>query len=727
MTFPASNFAVSGTSGQIRFQATSTGKTFTSNGVSLGAIGLSFEGAGGGWTLGSALTATTGSLSISQGSFSTANFSVTCATISSLYDLPVSISLGSSIVTLSSSLNFYNTTNNIVLTAGTSSIVMTAAGPSFNGGGLTFYNVSFTSTAAGTVIIYGNNTFNNLSVTSRSTTGVKAVSLSDFSVVNGPQRNQTINGLLTLGEANTTSRRVQVVSGATGTQATVTLNGTLATLTDCDFRDIAVAGSYGTWTGTRLGNGLANSGITFDAAKTVYWNFTAGGSWSQTVWATSSGGTPAVNNFPLAQDTVIIENTGLNTSATITIDITGVWIGELNASGRSLAMTLANGTSTARIYKNIALSSSVTQTGTGTWTMSGQGTVQTLTIARAFILNFSIDSPGGTFRLISNTAFSGGVTTQNMQLVRGTLDLNNFTLTCNRFYSFTPNVRSITFGTGVINLSGTIGTVFSYNDNTNLICTGSKNVNLTYSGAPIGLRLVQGPFDYLPENFANLLNLNIAGGATSNVDVSGFWANVDTTGFAAQLFFSQGVSIAGGNLILSSDLTLVDTGYLSFYGLGGTQQITTNGQVFLDWSIDCSEVIENNNSIFAFQDALTMTDSGALISTFVLYGGTLQFKAGTVNTVDNFITNNYPVPTAQRYLQSTTPGVQATLVQSSGTVDATYLSIRDSNATGGASFNATAATNVNAGNNTGWLFATPPPPVIIGSGFTIGPGFTLGF
>jgi hypothetical protein len=47
------------------------------------------------------------------------------------------------------------------------------------------------------------------------------------------------------------------------------------------------------------------------------------------------------------------------------------------------------------------------------------------------------------------------------------------------------------------------------------------------------------------------------------------------------------------------------------------------------------------------------------------------------------------------------------LSKASGTVTASYLSIKDSNATGGAVWNAYNGTNTNVSNNTGWLF-TPP-------------------
>ena len=58
-----------------------------------------------------------------------------------------------------------------------------------------------------------------------------------------------------------------------------------------------------------------------------------------------------------------------------------------------------------------------------------------------------------------------------------------------------------------------------------------------------------------------------------------------------------------------------------------------------------------------------------------------------------------------KYLQTSTSGSQATISAASGTLAVTYLSIKDSAATGGAIWDATDPTNIDQGNNTGWLFA----------------------
>ena len=53
--------------------------------------------------------------------------------------------------------------------------------------------------------------------------------------------------------------------------------------------------------------------------------------------------------------------------------------------------------------------------------------------------------------------------------------------------------------------------------------------------------------------------------------------------------------------------------------------------------------------------------------------------------------------------------IDLSLSKSSGTVSVGYLSIRDSNATGGAGWYA-GTTSTNVSNNLGWIFTAPPTP-----------------
>jgi len=85
---------------------------------------------------------------------------------------------------------------------------------------------------------------------------------------------------------------------------------------------------------------------------------------------------------------------------------------------------------------------------------------------------------------------------------------------------------------------------------------------------------------------------------------------------------------------------------------------------------------------------------------------TFIFEAGSTTTVT--AANISGTADAIVTLASTNQGTQFTLTKSSGTVTATYVKIQDSNATGGAVWDATSRTNYNFGDNTGWIFTVIP-------------------
>jgi hypothetical protein len=85
----------------------------------------------------------------------------------------------------------------------------------------------------------------------------------------------------------------------------------------------------------------------------------------------------------------------------------------------------------------------------------------------------------------------------------------------------------------------------------------------------------------------------------------------------------------------------------------------------------------------------------------------------TDSSVNNFTVTNTGTATANSlspflcYITSSTSGTAATISKSSGVVYGSALSIKDSNATGGATWYA-GPTSVNVSNNTGWVFTRLP-------------------
>ncbi len=446
--------------------------TLTTAGKTIGPLTIS--GSGITVTLGDALTSS-GAITFDQGTFTTANYNVSTTGITSATSSVRVLNLGSSTITCTGAnpINFANNTN-MTVNAGTSTIVCSSTGATFSGGpvtsqGVTFYNVSFTATPVGTHEFRAINTFNNLSITAPNTAGIRQVTF---------QASQTINGTLsTTGTAG--NRRVWFRGVTYGIAQTLTVNAT-PSLTDADFRDIYVIGTAAPISGTRIGDLRGIRGITASTPKSVYWVTAAGGNWSANNWAASSGGAASTDNFPLAQDTAVIENTGLNTSATVTVDsVMQTHMAGVNMSTRTNAMTfaLASGTD---CYGNWTNGSGTTITGGVGINFLGRNT-QTITSAgKSFgsLGNFNVNTYGGTVEL----ADALNIGTNSLTVINGTFDTKNYNVTAGSLVSSNSFVRTITLGSSTVTLSGASPIQFGTSTNlsfsagtSSIVCSGGTD------------------------------------------------------------------------------------------------------------------------------------------------------------------------------------------------------------------------------------------------------------
>jgi hypothetical protein len=475
VSLPATGITRSYTGG-ITLTSSSTGRTFTTNGIVL-ASAVTVNGVGCGWTLGSAIDIGSSVLTVTNGSFSTGNYAVTAQSLSSDNAHSRTITLGSSTVTLTSTANTVTFTSSLNLTfsAGTSSIVCSGGvtGFTFDGGGQTFSSVSFSDTSKGAHTIAGANTFNNLTIAGQTSGSIFTLSLSN---------DQTITGTLTISAGTNATGRVFFASDTIGTTRTLTCAAFSGT--DVDFRDITIAGAAAPVSGTRLGDCKGNSGITFAAGANKYWNLAGGGNWSATGWATSSGGAVAANNFPLAQDTCYFEATGLNSGSTVTVNA-AYNIGTIDMSARtSNTMTLATGTTTPTIYGNWINGTGTTLTGTGTLTFAGRGSQTITSVGRTFTQPITVDTPGGSATL--QDAFLSSYTTNAALLITsGSFNANNYnvTLSSGGVFSSNSNTRTIGIGSGLWILGVSAGNAWGSSTSTNLTVTGTGTIRLTSASA----------------------------------------------------------------------------------------------------------------------------------------------------------------------------------------------------------------------------------------------------
>jgi hypothetical protein len=432
---------------------------------------------GGTVTLGSALTfKASGELTIETGTLTTSasNFSITALSIRALFNASASaLTLNASTVTISgdgSTVVFGSSSPNFTFNAGTSTI-------NFTGGttldevildgdtGLTFATVTFAG-SGGRIEILGANTFGSLTFTASAGAGTTRVSF---------DANQTITTLVANGAS--TIRRLMFLSDVIGTARTLTV-GTYTTKSNIDFQDITAAGASSPWSGTSIGNCLGNTNITFTAAKTVYWNLTGTQNWMSAGWATTSGGTPAEANYPLAQDTAVFDNTGAATTVNIQNNVS---IGELSASTRTTAMTLNCSNGIAHFYKNFTNGSGVTLGLSSSGAQFAGRSTQTITSAGKTFT--AITAYVGTTSLVLGDALN---CTGDIELLTGA-DFNaaTYSVTTNTFLATSANTVALGSASWTVTGTGTcwsVGATTTISDTAEITLSNNTATARTFAG-----------------------------------------------------------------------------------------------------------------------------------------------------------------------------------------------------------------------------------------------------
>lgn len=457
-----SGVTVSGAGG-LNFLAPST-STITSAGKTL-AFTINISNTSCVLSMADALSVGSNTISVGAGTFNTNNFNLTANGISTSSANSRTINFGSSTISLSGSSAILATTaTNLTFNAGTSQLNFTADSSIVSFGtstGITFYNASFTSTATGGHQLLGGFIFNNLTFAAPATTGLRDVFFN---------ADQTVNGTLTCAGASAV-RRVSLTST---TDAVRTLTVASISANDCDFQCITLAGAAAGAAPTRAGNGGGNSGIVFPAPKTVYRVGTATNWGDANSWALSSGGTGLTDNFPLPQDTAVIDNaTAL--AGTLAMGA-GFNIGTLDMSARTNALTI-NHNSTTSVVGSYIVGSGITFTGTSGVNFNARSGFAEFTSAGktiTFIINIS--TFGATFRLLDALTSNNTLT-----LIAGTFNFNGFNVTCSGFTLGGTNQRTFNLGSSTLTITGTGG--FSNATLTNLTMSGSGTVSLTSASA----------------------------------------------------------------------------------------------------------------------------------------------------------------------------------------------------------------------------------------------------
>jgi hypothetical protein len=603
------------------FAATSGTNTITSAGQTID-FPVTFNGAGGTWSLQDALTlGSARQLTLTAGTLTTNSYAVTVGNLASNNSNVRTFNLGASTVTilLGNGIAFnLLTSTNLTFNAGTSTIVFSSIVSAdstvtiYTGGVNTFNNFSFPSAPSYRIvyIINGQGTFNNLSA-SAPLAGIQKAILVD-------QAPFSVTGTLTLTGANGNQR---ITFAAYQSASARTISAGAVSLTDVDFQLITAAGAAINWSGTRLGNLGGNSNINFGAGTTRYFSSASGGAWSDNVWAASSGGTPSTIYYPLAQDTVVFDNAGINAGSTVSLSAPGTQIGAVNFSALTNSITWNfNGVGGyANIYGDLTMSSYVSVTGTapglnfdcGSSVLTVRSEGVSFPYARAG--NQNAYNAGGSVNLFDD--FRAPFVLGSMNL-----NLNGKILYCTTFsssYSLVAATRLVAFNGGSISIDGNAATVWDCTDLTGFTYSGTPTVNFTYSGS-VGTRTFNNG-NTAGGTEANAVDLNIVSGSdaigTAGV-VRNFTLQPAFTG-SSQMFANGFIY---GNLLLSPSQTITSSASATtFAATSGTKTITTNGV-----TLDRSLTFNGLGGSWVLGGALTM---GAT-------NGYLLFVRGTFSTAN---------------------------------------------------------------------------------------------
>jgi len=260
----------------------------------------------------------------------------------------------------------------------------------------------------------------------------------------------------------------------------------------------------------------------------------------------------------------------------------------------------------------------------------------------------------------SSVAISGSMT-----LASGTVGTwtANFAVTFNATTSQTITTNNKPIGAPTFNGVGgtwTLGSAFSVNNGTLTLTNG------TFSTSASNYAVTSGSFNSDNSNIRTL-NLNASTytctstwtcTTSTNLTVSGSGATVTMTGASTKSFRGGGAN--WGAITLDQ---------------GGAGQLTISG----------------SNTFANISNSYNATAATSI-----------RFTSGTTQTVTSFTAEG----TSGKVLtiDSSTPATAATLSKSSGTVSVDFVSIQDSTATGGATWNA-GSNSTNVSGNTGWVFA----------------------
>ena len=439
---------------------------------------------------------------------------------------------------------------------------------------------------------------------------------------------------------------------------------------------------------TIYGDYVPVSGCTYTSAGIVFRTSTTFNSLSKIFFNVDinvSGGTVTLGstlNIGNTTGSTIIDCT--LTAGTLDLNGFAVVCGRFSSSNANTrAISFGSGNITVRgtgVLVSMATATGFTYTGTG-------GFLRVLSLAGTSEFTFGSTAGGSASNAPNITASPTGNT---MTLTSGSHFKNvNFTSSTSTVTGTYNAYGNLTLGSGgtytaVVPTFRASGTITSAGRTLGATTINGSGITVTLADAFVSngaLTLTEGTFDN-PSNFnvtAGSFSSNNSNTRTLNMG-SGTWTISGSGATAWNTATTTGLTVVPS----TSTITMTNASAKTFAGGGVTYYNLNQGGA----------------------GALTISGSNTFNNiTNSTQPATVRFTAGTTQTVSAFGLSG----TAGNLItiNSDTPGSQFTLSDASGTINAQYLSIQDSVATGGATWNALISNgNVNAGNNTGWIFGS---------------------
>ena len=428
-----------------------------------------------------------------------------------------------------------------------------------------------------------------------------------------------------------------------------------------------------------------------------------------------AGGTPTIKNISTAVQ-FTLTNATLLQGGPNTVGAFLYSSGNLNISNYQL--TCSTYTATAGVVRTITCGTgniTVINTAGGT-ICSVSGT--SLTRVGNVVINISNNSSNATSVLTSISSFTEA-NAYSFNFINGNYLLTFLTSTNYQAYDVNFTGFSGTFSSGIA------GTAFIYG---NLTLSSSPGFIMSAGGSAVILAFsATSGVQTITSNgasFGRPLNVNGVGGTVrladamlmvstqtfthtnGTLDLNGKTLTVGTT--YATAAGTKDITFNGGTLVCPAVTTTAfnnaaPTGFTTTAGTGtGKISMTgATGKTFVGGGATYNCTLSNDGA-----GALTVSNS----NTFTTIANGVQptaftFTAGTTQTVTNWNVSG----TAGNLVTiiSSTAGVPALLSKASGTVSSDYLSLKDSTATGGATWYA-GANSTNVSGNLGWIFTAAP-------------------